>query len=76
MLSRYEGRGSNYTALTESTALVDRLNINSARMVDIVLDIEEKFGVKIDDGAMPPTLKTVGDVVSFVDSLVTAQKIS
>ena len=75
MLSRYEGRGSNYTALTESTALVDRLNINSARMVDIVLDIEEKFGVKIDDGAMP-TLKTVGDVVSFVDSLISAQKIS
>jgi hypothetical protein len=24
MLSRYEGRGSNYTALTESTALEDR----------------------------------------------------
>ena len=69
LLSHYQGRGSSRTALTESSSLVDELNINSARMVDIVLDLEEKFGVAIDDDKVGK-MKTVGDVVSLVDGLV------
>ena len=69
VLSRYEGRGANHKTLTESTVLVDELNINSARMVDIVIDLEEKFGITIDDAKLPK-LERVSDVVSLVDSLV------
>lgn len=74
VLSHYEGRGANRGALTESTSLVNELNINSARMVDIVIDLEEKFGVTIDDAKMPK-LEKVSDVVSLVDGLVNAEKV-
>jgi acyl carrier protein len=73
VLSRYEGRGTNHSALTESTSLVDQLNINSARMVDIVIDLEEKFGITIDDTKLPQ-LETVSDVVSLVEGILNAQK--
>ena len=74
VLSHYEGRGANRSALTESTSLVNELNINSARMVDIVIDLEEKFGVTIDDAKMPK-LEKVSDVVALVDGLVNAEKL-
>ena len=68
LLSRFAGRGAKQTALTESTTL-NELDVNSARMIDIVLDLEDEFGVTIDD-AKTPTLKTIGDVVNLIDSLV------
>jgi acyl carrier protein len=43
-------------------------------MVDIVIDLEEKFGVTIDDAKMPK-LEKVSDVVSLVDGLVNAEKV-
>jgi acyl carrier protein len=75
VLSRYKGRDSNHSVLTESTVLADELNINSARMVDIVIDLEEKFEITIDDFNIPK-LDTVSDVVSLVDGLVNAPKTS
>jgi len=75
VLRRYEGRGANQAPLTESTGLVNELNINSARMVDIVIDLEEKFGVSIDDTKLPK-LETVSDVVTLVDGLVNPNKAS
>jgi acyl carrier protein len=72
LFRRYEGRGANHSPVTESTSLVDELNIDSARMVDIVLDLEEKFGVTIDDSKVPK-LQTVSDVVDLVAGLVNVQ---
>jgi acyl carrier protein len=73
LLSHYQGRGANRIPLTESSSLVDELNINSARMVDIVLDLEEKFGVAIDDNNLPKLAK-VSDVVSLVDGLLNVKQ--
>ena len=73
ILERYEGRGANRKPITESTSLVDELDIDSARMVDIVLDLEEKFGVSIDD-SKTQKLQTVSDVVELLDGLVNAPK--
>ncbi len=72
LLSRFAGRGAKKTELSESTTL-DELDVNSARMIDIVLDLEDQFGVTIDDSSTPK-LKSVGDVVSLVDGLLNAQK--
>ena len=68
LLSHFAGRGAKQTAVTESTTL-NALDVNSARMIDIVLDLEDEFGMTIDD-AKTPTLKTVGDLVNLIDSLV------
>jgi acyl carrier protein len=73
LLGRFAGRGAKKTDLSESTTL-DDLEVNSARMIDIILDREDLFGVTIDD-SRSPKLKTVGDVVSLVDNLVNAQKV-
>lgn len=73
LLSKFAGRAAKKTELNESTTL-DELDVNSARMIDIVLDLEDQFGVTIDD-SNTPKLKTVADVVSLVDGLVNAQKV-
>lgn len=72
LLSRFQGRGAKTAVVTESTTL-DELDVNSARMIDIVLDLEDEFGVTIDD-AKTPGLKKVSDVVSLVDDLVNGEK--
>ena len=71
LLSKFAGRAAKKNELSESTTL-DELDVNSARMIDIVLDLEDQFGVTIDD-SNTPKLKTVADVVSLVDGLVNAQ---
>jgi acyl carrier protein len=71
ILRPYEGRGATRITLTESTLLSEDLDIDSARLVDVVLDVESKFGVTIDDASLTK-IKTVGDVVELVDGLVKA----
>jgi acyl carrier protein len=70
VLSRFAERTGKKVKLTESTKL-DELDINSAQMIDIVLDLEDEFGVSIDD-TETPKLKTVSDLVTLTDSLVNA----
>jgi acyl carrier protein len=49
--------------LSESTDFIDDLKINSANLVDIVLDIEDAFQIVIDDQSMEKML----DVKSAID---------
>lgn len=73
LLKTYEGRSANPTPVTLSTSLSGDLDIDSARLVDIVLDVEAKFEVTIDDASLPK-LQTVGDLVDLVDGLVKVSK--
>jgi acyl carrier protein len=68
VLGRFADRAGKKVKLSESTKL-DELDINSAQMIDIVLDLEDEFGVSIDDTATPK-LKTVSDLVTLADTLV------
>lgn len=45
-----------YEDLTEDTDFINDLNINSANLVDIVLDIEETFDLVIDNTDMEQML--------------------
>ncbi|UWY27360.1 phosphopantetheine-binding protein [Flavobacterium sp. TR2] len=51
--------------LTEETDFIKDLNINSANLVDIVLDIEENFNVVIDNTDMERMLnvKTAVEII-------------
>jgi len=51
--------------ITESTSLLDDLNVNSARFVDIILEAEEKFNISIDDTAAD-RMRTVGDAIDVI----------
>jgi acyl carrier protein len=51
--------------ITESASLVDDLNLNSARFVDIILEAEERFNISIDDAAAD-RMRTVGDAIDVI----------
>ena len=44
----------------------DDLNVDHQELVDLMVAIEEEFGVKIDDSEMA-NLSTVGDAVEFLE---------
>lgn len=52
--------------IVNSTRL-DDIGVDSARLVDIVLDLEDRFKIKIQDEEFD-TLNTVGDVIECVQS--------
>jgi acyl carrier protein len=48
----------------ESSIMKD-LKVNSARLVDVVLEIEESFGIQVSDDEADK-VKTVGDAINLV----------
>ncbi len=51
--------------LEEHLRFVEDLGVNSARLVDIVLDIEDKFGISISD-ELADKISTVGDALQLI----------
>ena len=51
--------------VSEDKHLINDLKINSAHIVDIVLDIEDKFDIMIDDDAIGE-MNTVQDSINMV----------
>jgi len=56
-----------FDKLTESTDFINDLQINSANLVDVILDIEEEFDIEIDNQSMERML----DVKSAIDIIET-----
>lgn len=51
----------------EHTDLLKDLEINSANLVDVVLDVEDEFNIEIDNDSMDGML-TVGDAMQVIKS--------
>lgn len=51
--------------ITSEKSFVDDLDIDSLSMVEIAVQAEDRFGVKIPDDELA-NLKTVGDAVNYV----------
>jgi len=56
-----------FDTLTEDTDFINNLKINSANLVDVILDIEEEFNIEIDNQSMERML----DVKSAVEIIET-----
>lgn len=56
-----------FDSLTESTDFIKDLQINSANLVDVILDIEEEFDIVIDNESMERML----DVKSAMEIIET-----
>jgi len=52
IIKPYTANTEAYDNLTEDTDFINDLSINSANLVDIVLDIEESFDIIIDNADM------------------------
>ena len=53
-------------------ALLEDLGIDSLGAAELLFNIEDEFGIKV--SAEPVPLKTVGEVVGYIDALVEAQR--
>lgn len=53
--------------ITEETNIMDDLGADSLDIVEILMAIEESFGVSISDDEIP-NLRTVRDLVEYVES--------
>ena len=60
-----EVAGVDAADVTIEKSFVDDLDIDSLSMVEIAVQAEDKFGVKIPDDELA-NLKTVGDAVNYI----------
>lgn len=56
---------SGLNRFSESTDFINDLKVNSANLVDIVLDVEDEFDIEIDNDSMEGML-TVGDAKEII----------
>ena len=59
-----------FDSLTEETDFVNDLKINSANLVDVILDIEEKFDILIDNESMEKMINVKAAIGIIEDQLV------
>ena len=55
--------------VTEAASITDDLGADSLDVVDLVMSFEEEFDIEIPDDQVE-TIKTVGDIVKFIDEKV------
>ena len=65
VITPYTKNASILAAAKPETRLLEDLGVNSARLVDIVLDFEDAFSIAIDD-TTADKIRTVGDAVEVV----------
>jgi len=65
ILSKYSKVEIDSNSITMETSILDDLKINSARLVDIVLDFEDAFDIEVDDDDAD-SVATVGDGVNLI----------
>ena len=56
------------STMTEETRLVEDLKADSANIMVMIMDLEDRFGITVEDDQIMK-LKTVGDVARYIDSL-------
>ena len=54
------------SVIKEDSALVDDLGLSSLDVINIVAAFEDEFGIEVPDRVIP-TLRTVGDIVDYLE---------
>lgn len=65
ILVKYSKAGLTTDQIKMETNLLNDLKINSARLVDIILDLEDTFNIRVED-AEADNINTVGDSVKLI----------
>ncbi len=69
ILGKYSKSEISADNISMETSILDDLKINSARLVDIVLDFEDAFDIEVDDDDADSVI-TVGDGVNLILSKI------
>ena len=51
--------------ISEDTSILKDLQVNSARLVDLILAFEDEFNIEVDDDAAD-SVRTIGDAVDML----------
>ncbi len=62
-----EALGIDANSITEASDLITDLKADSMDIATMLLEIEENYGIEIDEDEMEG-LKTVGDIVKYIES--------
>lgn len=54
------------STITEASSITDDLGADSLDVVDLVMSIEDEFGVEIPEDQVE-NIKTVGDIVKYIE---------
>ena len=60
--------GTEEDKITEAASFMDDLGADSLDTVELIMEMEEEFGIEIPD-EKAEKLATVGDAVSYIDSV-------
>jgi acyl carrier protein len=71
LIEPYVQDPESFADLGEKTHLLEDLKVNSANLVDIIIDTEAAFDIEIDDDAAERML-TVGEAVTIVEERLTS----
>ena len=65
IIEKYAVNKSLVKQASPSSKIITDLKINSARIVDIILDIEEKYNITIEDAQLEKVI-TINDIVGII----------
>jgi acyl carrier protein len=67
IIKPYSQNQEAFKNLSEGTDFINDLKINSANLVDIILDVEDEFGIEIDNESMEKMLsvKSAIDIIEI-----------
>ncbi|PRX47322.1 acyl carrier protein [Salegentibacter salegens] len=66
IVTPYTQRKEGLENFNEETDFIKDLEVNSANLVDVILDVEDEFNIEIDNDSMEGML-TVGDAKSIIE---------
>jgi len=69
IITPYTENKDALNSITEQTDFLIDLKINSANLVDIILDIEEKFNIEIDNDSMAKMLNVKATIAIIEEKL-------
>ncbi|MDQ7918422.1 phosphopantetheine-binding protein [Mesonia sp. MT50] len=61
----YVQREEGFKEFSKETEFIKDLEINSANLVDVILDVEDEFDIEIDNDSMEG-MRSVGDAIEIV----------
>ena len=66
IIQSYLPEDVNANQITKESHFINELNINSASLVDIVLDVEDAFDILLENDDME-AMQTVNDALAIID---------
>jgi len=69
IISRYAKNKEALEGATEETNILEDLKVNSARLVDVILDFEDEFDIEVADEDAD-AVNTVGNAVALIEEKI------